>query len=87
MPDRPVLAETVELTAVDDGYMIFDKTGNRVHYLNPTAAVVALACDGCATAEEIAALVQKHFALSAPPLEDVLEVIRKLRDEALLQPT
>lgn len=86
MPDRPVLAETVDLLPVDDGYMILDQTEDRVHYLNPTAALVALSCDGERTGEEIAGLVQQQFGLDAPPVAEVSEVIARLRDESLLGP-
>ena len=43
---------------VDDGFVVFDASTDRVHYLNPTATVVFSLCDGTRTTEEVAELVQ-----------------------------
>jgi hypothetical protein len=85
MQDRPALKDDVELLPVDDGYMILDKAEDRVHYLNPTAALVALSCDGAATSEEIARSIQEQFGLDTPPVAEVTEVLGRLRDEGLLR--
>lgn len=84
MAEVPALKDDVDLLPVDDGFMILDKAEDRVHYLNPTAALVALSCDGSATADEIAVRVQQQFGLPIPPVADVAEVIGRLRDEGLL---
>jgi len=84
MADRPVLREQVEILPADDGYRILDRTKNRVHYLNATAAFIALCCDGTATGDAIAGRVQQYFGLSKPEPCQVAEIIGRLSDEQLL---
>lgn len=84
MACRPVLREKVEILPADDGYRILDRPKHRVHYLNPTAGLVALCCDGTSTSDAIAGQVQRHFGLSTPVAAHVAEIISRLGDEHLL---
>ena len=47
---------------------------DRVHYLNGTAAVVFLFCDGTHDAEDIAGLVAKAYDLDDAPSDEVTEL-------------
>ena len=85
MLDRPRLAEKAQIHPVDDGYMIYDPDQDRVHYLNVTAALVALSCDGAITAAEIACRIQQQYDLKAPPIDAVADILARLRDEGLLE--
>ena len=43
---RPRVNPSVVLAAVDDGYLAFDTGNERLHRLNPVAALVLEMCDG-----------------------------------------
>lgn len=53
-----------EVTEVPDGFVIYDDTNGKVHYLNPTAAVVYTVCDGNKTATELATILSGLYELN-----------------------
>ena len=83
--DRPAPANGLDVHEVEDGFVVFDASNDRVHYLNPTATVVFSLCDGSRTTEEVAELVQSAWELDVAPIDDVAACIAQLRDEGVLQ--
>jgi len=75
----------LDIDATDEGYIVYRPELDRVHYLNPTAAVVLEFCTGENSIAEIAQLAQHVFGLPVAPDSVVREAIGKLRDEGLLQ--
>lgn len=55
-----------EVTEVPDGFVIYDDQKGKVHYLNPTAAVVYTVCDGEKTVDELALVVKDLYELDDP---------------------
>ena len=53
-----VLNPSVLLAASPDGYLAYDVDNNRLHRLNPTAALIVELCDGTRTSEQILATVE-----------------------------
>lgn len=43
---RPILADGVEVHAVEDGCVVYVRAGRGVHFLNETAMLVLEQCDG-----------------------------------------
>ncbi len=84
MPAYPKQIEGLTLTAVDDGFIIHDADKDRVHYLNPTAALILTLCDGSNAAEEIPLLLQRHFDLPEPPEREVADILAQFIDEGLV---
>lgn len=70
---------------VEDGLVVYHADTDRVHYLNPTAAVVLTLADGTRTEAELAALVQAAWELDAAPIADVQECVGQLRAEGVLR--
>jgi coenzyme PQQ synthesis protein D (PqqD) len=83
--DRPAPANGLDVHEVEDGFVVFDASTDRVHYLNPTATVVFSLCDGTRTTEEVAELVRSAWELDDPPVGDVAACIAQLRDEGVLR--
>ena len=83
--ERPEAASGLDVHEVEDGFVVFDASTDRVHYLNPTATVVFSLCDGTRTAGEVAELVQSAWELDAPPVDEVVACIAQLRDEGVLR--
>jgi hypothetical protein len=57
----------LEVTHVPDGYVIYDEEQGRVHYLNPTAAIIYEVCDGSKTVDDIRAFVRDAYGLGEEP--------------------
>ncbi len=53
----------LEVTQVPDGFVIYDEQGEKVHYLNPTAAVIYTVCDGKMPVSEVQAFVREAYDL------------------------
>ena len=83
--ERPEPVSGLDVHEVDDGFVVFDASTDRVHYLNPTATVVFSFCDGTRTTGEIAELVGSAWDLEAPPVDDVVACVAQLRDEGVLR--
>jgi hypothetical protein len=75
----------LEIVAADEGFVVHDANRDIVHYLNQTAAMVLALCDGGRSVEEIAQLIAGQFGLETAPLEDVSEILTKLKDQDLVQ--
>ena len=78
------MSEGLDLTETDDGLIVYHGSTDRVHHLNPTAAVVLTLCDGTRTIEEIAGAVAETFGLTAVPEHETRACIDGLVREDLI---
>lgn len=76
--------EGLDISPTDDGFVIYEKERDRVHYLNHTANIVLLLCSGGNSASDIAAMLQEHFQLDEPPLDDVESILESFLEEGLI---
>ena len=81
---HPEQVEGLEVNVVDDGYVIYQPDNDRVHYLNPTSALILELCDGQRDADAIAAAVAEQFSLATPPIQEVTDGVEQLRTEGVL---
>ena len=63
---RYVTAQDVQPNEVPDGYVIYDKKRNEVHYLNTTAVIVYQLCDGKRSVGDIAEFIKEAYELDKP---------------------
>jgi Coenzyme PQQ synthesis protein D (PqqD) len=70
---------------VVDGYIVYNKAKDRVHFLNPTAAIVLELCTGVLTALEIAEAVERTFSLPQTPIGPVRDCLASLLSEGLIE--
>jgi hypothetical protein len=81
----PRRAPDVTLTEVVDGFVVYQPTRDRVHYLNPTAAMILELCDGSLSASDLTGFLARTFSLAAPPWVEVAACLTKLLDAGLLE--
>lgn len=77
-------ASGIEIRAAPDGIVVYDPARDRLHYLNPTAALLLESCDGTLAAAELPALLAAAFDLPAPPTGEVENCLTTLLDQGLL---
>jgi PqqD family protein of HPr-rel-A system len=82
---RHARADGLEINVVEDGYVIYQAANDRVHYLNPTSALIFELCDGSRDVEAIASAVAEEFALADPPYAEVEQGVQQLLDEGVLR--
>jgi Coenzyme PQQ synthesis protein D (PqqD) len=80
----PKAVEGLEINAVSDGYVVHDPHRDRIHYLNPTSAVLLELCTGAVPARDMPGLLQQIYELPEPPVVDVGECLAALRHEGLV---
>lgn len=83
--DRPSAAEGLEVTAVEDGLVVYDPERDRVHYLNATAAVVFTFCDGARDRQSVVEGVTRVLGPDAVSHHDVEACIAQLEGERVLR--
>jgi hypothetical protein len=81
---HPTRVETLEITREEDGFIVYQAARDRVHYLNHTGVLVLELCDGHRSPADIAALIQRAYALPAPPRREVDEILVRMKDEGLI---
>jgi coenzyme PQQ synthesis protein D (PqqD) len=83
--ERPRIAQGLELNEVEDGLIVYQESTERLHHLNPTAAIVFQLCDGSRDAAEIAIDVAELFGLEHPPTGVVDSCIARFAQERLVR--
>jgi hypothetical protein len=81
---RPRQAPGLEITEVVGGFVVQKRDGDRLHFLNPTAAFILQICDGGIRADEMPELLASAFALERIPRDDVETCLTALLREGLL---
>ena len=78
--------EDIRYHELEDGAVIYDTRAEKIHTLNLTAAYVWNRLDGLHTLDEIASQIRQLVDVSQETvLKDVHDVVRRYRDEGLLQ--
>ncbi len=84
-PDwRPKTADGVETHATEDGYILYQADRDRVHHLNPTAAILLALCTGQNRVTEMPDLLQQAFGLAKPPRDETRACLEQLVAENLI---
>jgi hypothetical protein len=65
--------------------VVYQVAKEKVHYLNPTAAMIYELCGAKVTVSGIAAYLQKTFSLPEPPMTEVVDCIDTLLAQRLIE--
>lgn len=82
--DQPRPLDGLDVHEVEDGLVIYDAVGDRVHYLNPSASLVFSLCDGQRTAADIDRLLRDAWSLEPAVTDRVADCLDQLRAEGVL---
>ncbi len=85
MNEFPKIVEDIEINEVEDGYVIYQKEKDKVHYLNKTAVLILECCTGANSAIQIGRIVQEAYNLPEIPEKEVNDCLNKLHEEGLIQ--
>jgi hypothetical protein len=83
--ENPTRVAGLEPLPAEDGYIIYEHDQDRVHYLNPVAALIFELCNGECSVAEIVGMVQETFGLAEAPVTEVSAALEKMKAEGLLQ--
>lgn len=85
MSDQLQRADGLDVNEVPDGYVIYQVSRDRVHYLNKTAAIVFEFCDGNRDADDIMLRVKQLFDLDSTADAEIKACIESLLNEGLIR--
>ena len=85
MNEKPKIADDIDISLVEDGYVIYQKEKDKVHYLNKTAILVLESCTGSNTAKDIQAIVMEAYELPETPEKEVADCLNTLFEEGLIK--
>jgi hypothetical protein len=80
-----VRSDGIEISPVADGYVVYHPGRDRVHHLNPTAAMVLELCAGGNCAADIGAALRAVFQPGEPIDGQIRACIDQLLSEGLIQ--
>jgi hypothetical protein len=81
-----VRADGLEVNRMPDGYVVYQPERDKVHYLNPSAAMIFELCGEKTTFGAITTYLQEAYALSAPPVGEVRACLAELVAEGIIRP-
>jgi hypothetical protein len=81
----PVRTEGLEINVLDDGFVVYQKSHDRVHYLNPTAGLLLELCDGTLSEAELGERMAAAWNLPEPPHEEIMAGLKDLREQELVR--
>jgi hypothetical protein len=76
----------LEVNEVPDGYVVYQVSKDKVHFLNPVAAVIFELCDGNHSAADIRSILVAGYQLSAFPEQDFETALSTMLTEGLIEP-
>jgi hypothetical protein len=79
-----IQASNLEVHEVPDGYVVYQGTQDRVHYLNKTAAAIFEFCDGKRESDDIVARVARAFELGQSAYGEIRAGLDSLVKEGLV---
>jgi hypothetical protein len=74
----------LEIREVPEGFVVYDPSRDRLHFLNGSAAFVLECCDGATRVEELPALLSAAFRLDADPFDEVEACLARFSAEGLV---
>ena len=81
---RPRAVEGLERHASADGYILYQADRDRVHQLNPTAAILLALCNGRNRVTDLPALLQLAYGLAEAPTAETRAGLEQLIAETLI---
>lgn len=84
-PDtRYACVPDLEFREVPEGYVVYDRNRDRLHFLNGAAAFVLQCCDGTTRAGELPEMLAAAFRLTSDPVAEVEGCLLRLLSEQLV---
>jgi hypothetical protein len=74
-----------EVTQMPDGFVVYQPQTEKVHYLNPSAAMIYVLCGTRQTESQLAAYLKDAYDLADPPAEVVSSCLENLVKEGLVE--
>ncbi|MDZ7697199.1 MAG: PqqD family protein [Deltaproteobacteria bacterium] len=85
MAGNPKQYPNLKIFEADDGYVVYHRETDRVHFLNHTAVLILELCNGRHSLSELIAILGESYGLDRPPEKEVVDIIDKFEQEGLIK--
>ncbi|MFO7986525.1 MAG: PqqD family protein [Desulfatiglandaceae bacterium] len=82
---HPKQHSNLKIFEADDGYIVYHRERDRIHFLNHTAVLILELCDGRHSIPEIIGVLEKGYGLKKPPEKEVMDTINNFEQEGLIK--
>lgn len=84
MTGNPEQHPNLKIFEADDGYVVYHRERDRVHFLNHTAVLLLELCNGKHSVAEMTGILEKSYGLDQPPEKEVVDIINSFEQEGLI---
>jgi len=84
MKGNPEQYPNLKIFEADDGYIVYHRERDRVHFLNHTAVLLLELCDGNHSVPGMVEILEKGYGLDKPPEKEVMGIINNFEQEGLI---
>lgn len=85
MNGNPEQNRDLKIFEAEDGYVVYHRERDRVHFLNHTGVLLLELCNGKHSVPEMIAILEKGYGLEKPPEKEVMEIITSFEQEGLIK--
>ena len=85
MSGNPEQSTDLKIFDADDGYTVYHRERDTVHFLNHTAVLLLELCDGEHSIPEMVEILEKGYGLDNPPEKEVADIINSFEKEGLIK--
>jgi hypothetical protein len=85
VPELLSQSDNLEVNEVPDGYIVYQTSRDRVHYLNKTAAIIFELCDGRRDVDDVVSRTAQAFELDQASHVEIRTCLDSLIKEGLVQ--
>jgi PqqD family protein of HPr-rel-A system len=85
MTGNPKQHPNLKVFAADDGYVVYHRETDRVHFLNHTAVLLLELCNGRHGIAEMAGILATAYGLDKPLEKEVMDIINRFEEEGLIR--
>jgi len=84
MTGNPKQHPNLKVFEADDGYIVYHRETDRVHFLNHTAVLLLELCNGRHAIPEMAGILAKAYGFDKPLEKEVMDIINRFEEEGLV---
>ena len=81
----PKQFKDLKIFEADDGYIVYHRERDRVHFLNHTAVLILELCNGKNSVDEMVKMLKKGYGLDSSPEQEIYELLSSFEREGLIK--
>ena len=85
MVGNPEQDVDLKIFEADDGYIVYHRERDSVHFLNHTSVLILELCNGRHSVPEMVGILEKGYGLERPPEKEVMDIINSFEQEGLIK--